>query len=48
MGGGERDMEESPKGKSPSTVVEVRKSGESREASKGKRLFISSIIGGTP
>lgn len=46
--GGKRDREESHKGKSPSKSVDARTSNESKEANKGKRLCIISIIGGAP
>lgn len=45
---GKRYREESPKGKSPSKTVDVRTSGESNEANKGKRLYVASISRGTP
>lgn len=45
---GKRYIKESPKGKSPSMTSEVRTIGESKEANKGKHLYISAITGGAP
>lgn len=42
------DMEESHKVKYPSKTVTDRSSGENKEASKDKHLYITIIIGGTP
>lgn len=46
MSGGKGEREESPKGKSPSKVVDVETSGKDKEVSKGKRQYIASIIRG--
>lgn len=45
---GNKDIEYSPKGESPSKTVEVETSRESKEASKGKCLYIKVIIGKAP
>lgn len=45
---GKKDIEYSPKGESPSKTVEAGTSRESKEASKGKRLYIRVMIGRAP
>lgn len=46
--GRKRESDESSKGKSLSKTVDVRTSGESNEAIKGKTSYIISITGGAP
>lgn len=46
--GGKRDMEESPKGKSLMKTADVVTSGESKNVSKGKRMYIAAITRGEP
>lgn len=48
VSGGKQDIEESPKGKSPSKTMMTDTSRENKETNKGKRPYISAIIRGAP
>lgn len=48
MKGGKRETDESPKGKPLSKNAEAGTSCKDKEVNKGKRQYISTIIGGAP